>query len=143
MDILAQQPDWFSPDFFQNETAGAVSSVYKSRRPSSQPLVHRFLLPNGFQRPKGWNVGKQAGLALMFAAGMGVLFATATPQTPEEVRKYLEKDGFLSVAVQGPTGRCGKGRSTFTFKARSTQNLPLTGEVCAGPIQALYRVRLS
>jgi hypothetical protein len=88
-------------------------------------------------------MGKQAGLALIFAAGMGVLFATATPQTPEEVRKYLEKDGFSNVAVQELEGRCGKCRSRFAFKARSSQNLPVTGEVCGYSYPALYRVSIN
>jgi hypothetical protein len=88
-------------------------------------------------------MGKQIGLALMFAVGMGVLFATATPQTPEEVRKYLEKDGFSDVAVQKLDGRCGKGRSRFAFKARSRQKLPVTGEVCGHSYPALYRVSVN
>jgi hypothetical protein len=88
-------------------------------------------------------MGKQAGLALMFAAGMGVLFATATPQTPEEVRKYLEKDGFSNVVVQKLDGRCGKGRSRFSFGAQSPQKLPVTGEVCGYSYPALYRVSIN
>ena len=88
-------------------------------------------------------MANQLGLALIFAAGAGVLFATATPQTPEEVRKYLEKDGFSNVAVQRLDGRCGKGQSRFSFKARSSQNLPVTGEVCGYSYPALYRVSLN
>lgn len=87
-------------------------------------------------------MGKQAGLALLFAAGMGVLFATATPQTPEEVRRYLEKDGYSSVAVQSLHGRCGKGQLRFSFKARNAQNRPTSGEVCGHSYPALYRVSI-
>jgi hypothetical protein len=88
-------------------------------------------------------LGKQAGLALLFATGMGVLFATATPQTPEEVRKYLEKDGYSNVVVQSLQGRCGKGQLKFSFKARNSQNRPTSGEVCGYPYPALYRVSIN
>ena len=88
-------------------------------------------------------MANQLGLALIFAAGAGALYATATPQTPEEVRKYLEKDSFSNVVVQKLEGGCGKGRSRFSFKARSAQNLPLTGEVCGHSYPALYRVSIN
>jgi hypothetical protein len=88
-------------------------------------------------------MGRQAALALIFAGGMGFLFATATPQTPEEVHKHLEKDGFSNVIVKGTLGRCGKGKSRFFFTARNAQSRALSGEVCAEPWPQLYQVSVN
>jgi hypothetical protein len=84
---------------------------------------------------------RQLALALVFTAGIGSFYLTATPQTPEAVRAYLASNGYMQVQVKAPAGGCGKAVSKFEFTARDQQNRPFKGEVCAGAYQTFYTVR--
>ena len=79
------------------------------------------------------------GLGLFFAMGIAVLFFMV-PQTPENVRKYLEKNGYSNAQVSGPLGSCGKSKSKFSFTALSSNARRVSGEVCADAFPFLYSV---
>ena len=64
------------------------------------------------------------------AAGIGVYFLTATPQTPEALSAYLSGRGYEDVQVEGPATRCGRAKQQFAFRARTAERRPVTGVVC-------------
>jgi hypothetical protein len=84
--------------------------------------------------------GLETGMALQWrhelvkvavvTSGIVVFLVTSTPQTPENLIKYLEKNEYAQVQVIGPATRCGKGRNRFAFVARNNSGASIHGEVC-------------
>jgi hypothetical protein len=71
-------------------------------------------------------------VAFVLAIPVGVVVFQMLAPTPDAVREFLEKNGYLKAEVHGPIGHCGKNNRKFTFRAISSNSRATSGEVCAG-----------
>ncbi len=73
---------------------------------------------------------KALGGFAVFAFGITFIL-TRPPQSPENFRKYLEKEGYADVRNIAPKmGYCTKGAVMYSFTARNAEGRAVAGQAC-------------